>query len=100
MCLLAFAAAVAVRAAWILSLGPVPTGQDLAYSTLVVDRDGRLLRPYPTVEGRWRLPVGVGDVDPRFFALLFAYEDKRFRSHPGRSEERRVGNERRTRGSQ
>ena len=32
------------------------------------------------LEGRWRLPVAVDDVDPRFFALLFAYEDKRFRS--------------------
>src|SRR5215813_1138965 len=80
---LVLAAAVTALAAWIGSLGPVPTGQDLAYSTLVVDRDGRLLRPYPTVEGRWRLPVGVGDVDPRFLTLLFAYEDKRFRSHPG-----------------
>ena len=81
-----FVAVVAIFAAaagWIVSLGPVPTGKDLAYSTLVVDRDRKLLRPYPTVEGRWRLPVGVGDVDPRFFALLFAYEDKRFRSHPG-----------------
>src|SRR5262249_34463144 len=50
---LVLAAAVTALAAWIGSLGPVPTGQDLAYSTLVVDRDGRLLRPYPTVEGRW-----------------------------------------------
>jgi membrane carboxypeptidase/penicillin-binding protein PbpC len=49
----------------------------------VVDREGRLLRPYPTVEGRWRLPASTGDVDPRFFDLLFAYEDKRFRSHFG-----------------
>jgi penicillin-binding protein 1C len=69
--------------AWITSLGPAPTGRDLDYSTLVVDREGRLLRPYPTVEGRWRLPARVDDVDPRFFAILSAYEDKRFRSHFG-----------------
>jgi penicillin-binding protein 1C len=70
-------------AAWITSLGPTPTGADIAYSTLVLDREGRLLRPYATVEGRWRLPAKVADVDPRFFALLYAYEDKRFRSHVG-----------------
>jgi penicillin-binding protein 1C len=70
-------------AAWITSLGPLPTGKTIEYSTLVLDREGRLLRPYATVEGRWRLPATVGDVDPRFFALLYAYEDKRFRSHIG-----------------
>src|SRR5262249_59103312 len=63
--------------------GPAPDGRDVAYSTLVVDREGRLLRPYPTLEGRWRLPVAIGEVDPRFFTLLFAYEDKRFRTHFG-----------------
>ncbi len=68
---------------WIASLGPVPRGEALAYSTLVVDRDGRLLRPYTTPEGRWRLPATRDDVDPRFLAMLFAYEDKRFLSHGG-----------------
>jgi penicillin-binding protein 1C len=70
-------------AVWVAALGPAPTGAGVEYSTLVVDRDGRLLRPYPTVEGRWRLPATVDSVDPRFFALLFAYEDKRFRTHFG-----------------
>ena len=42
---------------WVASLGPVPRGENLAFSTLVVDRDGRLLRPYTTTEGRWRLPA-------------------------------------------
>src|SRR5258705_9602281 len=42
---------------WIASLGPAPVGEGLDYSTLVVDRDGRLLRPYTTSEGRWRLPA-------------------------------------------
>lgn len=68
---------------WLAALGPAPNGRDVEYSTLVLDREGRLLRPYPTIEGRWRLPVAIGDVDPRFFALLFGYEDKRFRSHFG-----------------
>ena len=70
-------------AAFVISLGPAPLGKDLEFSTVVLDGDGRLLRPYQTLAGRWRLPVGVGDVDPRLFPLLFAYEDRRFRSHIG-----------------
>ena len=77
------AAFVTAFTAWVVSLGSTPTGQDLEYSTLVVDREDRLLRAYPTLEGRWRLPASVDSVDPRFFALLFAYKDKRFRSHLG-----------------
>src|SRR5262249_37415774 len=69
--------------AWVVSLGPAPTGAETDHSTLVVCREGRVLRAYRTLEGRWRLPTTVEDVDPRFFALLFAYEDKRFRSHLG-----------------
>jgi penicillin-binding protein 1C len=81
----AFAIVVAIAAAdlWIASLGPAPLGAELDYSTLVVDRDGRLLRPYTTPEGRWRLKAKQEDVDPRFLALLLAYEDKRFYEHHG-----------------
>jgi penicillin-binding protein 1C len=74
---------IIVAAGWVVSLGPVPLGADLTYSTLVVDREGRLLRPYTTDQGRWRLPATRQDVDPRFFPLLFSYEDKRFLSHHG-----------------
>ncbi len=49
----------------------------------MLDRNGHLLRAYATIDGRWRLPAKVSDVDPRFFDVLFAYEDKRFRSHHG-----------------
>ena len=73
----------AAAAWWIVSLGPPPLGKDLEFSTRVVDRDGRLLRAYATSDGRWRLPATVADVDPRFFDVLFAYEDKRFRTHHG-----------------
>jgi penicillin-binding protein 1C len=68
---------------WIAWLGPAPVGKDLEFSARVLDRDGRLLRAYATNDGRWRLPATVADVDPRFFDVLFAYEDKRFRSHHG-----------------
>ncbi len=64
-------------------LGPLdPALADLR-STIVLDREGRLLRPFVTEDGRWRLPVGVDDVDPRFLELLLAYEDTRFWRHGG-----------------
>jgi penicillin-binding protein 1C len=68
---------------WIAALGPAPLGEGLAFSTLVVDRDGKLLRPYTTPQGRWRLPATREHVDPRFLTLLLAYEDKRFGAHRG-----------------
>ena len=81
--LLAVVATAGAGGWWVASLGPVPRGEGLAFSTLVVDRDGRLLRPYTTPEGRWRLPATRDDVDPRFLAMLYAYEDRRFQSHYG-----------------
>jgi len=70
-------------ALWIVSLGPVPHGEGLEVSTTVVDREGRLLRPYATSEGRWRLPARPDSVDARYLALLTAYEDRRFYEHAG-----------------
>ncbi len=68
---------------WIAALGPAPDGKDLQFSPRVTDRNDRLLRAYTTSDGRWRLPASIADVDPRFFAMLFAYEDKRFHEHHG-----------------
>jgi len=42
-----------------------------------------LLRGFATKKGRWRLPVKVADVDPRYIKMLLAYEDKRFYRHFG-----------------
>ncbi len=64
-------------------LGAVPLGQNMSFSPLVVDRDGKLLRPFTTGDGYWRLPAAPKDVDRRFIAMLIAYEDKRFYSHHG-----------------
>jgi penicillin-binding protein 1C len=75
--------AAAALAVWIVLLGPAPLGDGLGFSTTVVDRDGRLLRPYATADGRWRLPTRADSVDPRFLALLIASEDRRFRHHAG-----------------
>ncbi len=81
--LLVCASGFGIAAYCVASLGPPPLGKDLEFSRQVLARDGRLLRAYATSEGRWRLPAHIGDVDPRFFDVLFAYEDKRFRSHHG-----------------
>jgi penicillin-binding protein 1C len=49
----------------------------------VLDRDGDLLRVYTVEDGRWRLPVSLGAIDPDFIEMLVAYEDRRFHSHNG-----------------
>jgi penicillin-binding protein 1C len=78
-----FAAIAGGAVGLIQALGPAPLGRDLEFSKLVVDRNGKLLRPYLTSAGRWRLPATRSEVDPRFFDILFAYEDKRFFEHGG-----------------
>jgi penicillin-binding protein 1C len=65
------------------SLPPLPDMASVATSTVVVDRDGKLLRPFTIADGRWRLPVTKAEVDPRFVAMLTGYEDRRFADHHG-----------------
>jgi penicillin-binding protein 1C len=80
--ILACAAVGTVAWAW-LRLEPLSMARAEALSVTVLDRNDRLLRAYAAPDGRWRLPAEVEDVDPRYHAMLLAYEDKRFRSHPG-----------------
>ena len=61
----------------------VPDPKAIATSTIVVDRDSRLLRPFTIADGRWRLPVTKDQVDPRFLEMLIGYEDRRFEEHGG-----------------
>ncbi|MGL4976300.1 MAG: transglycosylase domain-containing protein, partial [Bosea sp. (in: a-proteobacteria)] len=56
---------------------------EAANSTVVLDRNWRLLRAFATEEGRWRLPLAAEDVDARYLKLLQVYEDKRFGQHWG-----------------
>jgi penicillin-binding protein 1C len=81
--LVASIVAVASVALWrfVDDLGPLDLSVAEARSTVVADRDGRLLRAFATEDGRWRLPVGPAEVDPRFLALLKAAEDARFDRH-------------------
>jgi len=52
-------------------------------STLVLDSRGDVLRAFTARSGAWRLPVDAGSVDPLFLRMLLAFEDRRYRSHPG-----------------
>ncbi|GAB3117741.1 penicillin-binding protein 1C [Novispirillum itersonii] len=52
-------------------------------SVRVTDAEGRLLRPFATADGLWRLETGPEDVDPLYLALLRMTEDRRFGWHPG-----------------
>src|SRR5271157_6546927 len=80
------AASVAAGVAWTrysTSLGPLDLGASREGSTIVVDRNGRVLRPFTLPDGRWRLPATTHDVDPRYLGMLVAYEDARFYEHRG-----------------
>ena len=65
------------------TLPPLDLTQAHLRSTVILDRKGQLLRPFATADGRWRLPVAAGEVDPRYLAMLKVYEDRRFDTHPG-----------------
>ncbi|MEM9249260.1 MAG: penicillin-binding protein 1C [Pseudomonadota bacterium] len=51
--------------------------------TEVTDRHGALLRVYTVEDGRWRLAVTPGQVDPLYLSMLVTYEDRRFYQHRG-----------------
>jgi penicillin-binding protein 1C len=89
-----FAAALALIAAagfgasvawkrYTANLGPLDLAASREGSTIVVDRDRRLLRPFTLPDGRWRLPATTREVDPRYLSMLVAYEDGRFYQHDG-----------------
>lgn len=60
-----------------------PPDLELETSTLVLDRNGQLLRSFTVANGRWRLPVSPDQVDPLYLRMLLGYEDRRFSRHAG-----------------
>ncbi len=54
---------------------------DAPRSTVLWDRDGRLLDARVATDGQWRLPGG--EVPDRFVTALLEQEDRRFFAHPG-----------------
>ena len=75
---------LSVLAALVLDrLFPLALDRGAGRAAVVLDSRGQPLRAFPAGDGRWRFAAGPADVDPRFLALLIAYEDSRFRFHPG-----------------
>jgi len=62
---------------------PLPQIGDLPLSVVVLDREDRLLRAFTSDDDKWRLPVALQDIDPLYFRMLLAFEDKRFYDHGG-----------------
>jgi penicillin-binding protein 1C len=56
---------------------------DAGSSVAVEFRDGQVAHVFLSPDDKWRLPVTLEQVDPRFIAALVALEDKRFWRHPG-----------------
>ncbi|AWB67462.1 penicillin-binding protein 1C [Saccharobesus litoralis] len=60
---------------------------DLSYQTdnasVVLDKDGRLLRAFANKQGVWRFPITPQQVHPDYLQALFTYEDRYFYYHPG-----------------
>jgi penicillin-binding protein 1C len=59
-----------------------PAGFDDPYSTLVEDRDGRLLGAIIAGDGQWRFPP-PDSLPERMKACIILFEDKNFLHHPG-----------------
>ena len=75
--------ALAALLTYAAMLPPIDMARLNERSTVVLDRNGRLLRPFVMADGRWRMPVRGAEIDQRYLALLIAYEDKRFYRHFG-----------------
>ncbi len=61
---------------------PLPA-RELDWSVSVEYRDGQPAHVFLTSDDKWRLPVSLARVDPKYIASLVALEDKRFYSHHG-----------------
>ncbi len=80
---MALAAPLVAVSLYAATLPPIDPDLSASRSTIVTDREGRLLRAFTTESGHWRLPVRAADVDPRYLAMLKAFEDQRFDTHHG-----------------
>jgi penicillin-binding protein 1C len=66
-----------------LALPPPSLVRSERLSTLVLARDGSILRGFLSADGKWRLPTQAGEVDPLYRRMLIATEDQRFATHFG-----------------
>ena len=56
---------------------------DIAFSTLVMDREGRPLKLVPAKDGRYRLFTALDDIAPVAQEATLLYEDRGFHRHHG-----------------
>ena len=82
-CAIASIALLALAAYGLKLFEPLPLDAAASSSRLVLDRDGHLLRAFTTPDGRWRLDAKPDEVSETYLSLLFAFEDRRFWTHPG-----------------
>ncbi len=61
---------------------PLPD-REPGWSTVVEYRDGRPAYVFLSPDEKWRLPIELSRIDPKYVAALVALEDKRFWSHHG-----------------
>ncbi|HEY5951809.1 MAG TPA: penicillin-binding protein 1C [Kofleriaceae bacterium] len=83
----ALIAVIAVNALWLVLIGavfavPLPARSN-DWSVAVEYRDGQPAYIFLTGDEKWRLPVTLDRVDPKYVDALIALEDKRFYSHVG-----------------
>lgn len=65
-------------------LFPLPQEKlDPPSSTLLLDKDGSLLRAFLAPDEMWRLRVESDEISPLLKEATLAYEDRHFRYHPG-----------------
>ncbi|MBN9524849.1 MAG: penicillin-binding protein 1C [Alphaproteobacteria bacterium] len=82
-------AAIALAIAGVAGLGALDRALPPDYSklsqlsTVVTARDDTVLRVFRAGDDAIRLPAAAADVEPAYLAMLLAYEDRRFRWHPG-----------------
>ncbi|MEI8593829.1 penicillin-binding protein 1C [Photobacterium sp. Hal280] len=62
---------------------PLPTLYPDGPATVVVSKDGEILRSFGDRQGVHRYNVTLGDVDPFYIQALLNYEDRWFYWHPG-----------------
>ena len=73
----------AFAALWIFFPYPAEKLDRFPAGVRIVDREGRLLRVYPSARGEFRFPVRLDEMSPWLLKATVAVEDRRFYSHPG-----------------
>src|SRR5512145_3080694 len=62
---------------------PLPRRLGARPSTVVLYRDGGLAHVFLSPDEKWRIPVKLDQVDPRYVKALLSLEDSRFYWHSG-----------------